>query len=63
MTPNGLRAGVSLGFVTEIFQLMTKLQRNLNDQPSRMPKFWLAAVAGWAYPKSSNAPNYFVFFC
>ena len=46
----------SLGLVSEIKQQKTKLQRNRNDQPSDMPKFWLATVSTcFAYKMPSKA--------
>jgi len=39
-----LRAGVSSGLVNEIFHPKPKLQRNLNDRPSEIHKFRLAAA-------------------
>ena len=41
---NVLRAGVSSGLVTEIFQPTMKIQRNENDQLSEMPELRLPAV-------------------
>ena len=45
---NVSRLSRSLGLVNEIFHLTNKLQRNRNFQPSKIPKFWLAAVRGCA---------------
>ena len=41
---NVLRAGVSSGLVTEIFQPTMKIQRNENDQLSEMSELRLPAV-------------------
>jgi len=41
---NVLRAGVSSGLVTAIFQPTMKIQRNENDQLSEMPELRLPAV-------------------